>query len=234
MAYSRVDMKLLTSAVLLIALAFELNADPVTYVYTGNDFTDVSGNVTSSDYVTISFTTGASLPDNLDPNAIALGYGVNPVGTNIPGLLAIQTCNQLICMEGTADVYTAFVHTNATGNITGWEFGSGTNDGSIINSCYGYFGCSEDETAPETLTIGVPEIGSGTVYTPGTWTPVPEPSSFGVILIGVLLIASRVKNHADRPWAALRAGPKLRSNSDLAVLNGEATKSLLDAESRVY
>jgi len=95
MAYARFDSRkpspkillALTAAAALIAYPASVQADPITYMYTGNPFTDVNGPYTTSDFVTALVRLASPLAPNMplttvSPIAFTLSDGVQTI-TNL-------------------------------------------------------------------------------------------------------------------------------------------------------
>jgi len=101
------------TAVGALSLAYpaSVRAVPITYQYTGNHFTDVSGPYTTSMFVTAMVTLAAPLAANMPPFT-----DVTPIAfTFFDGVQTLSSSNPDI------DLDTFQVGTNAAGQITSWQ-----------------------------------------------------------------------------------------------------------------
>jgi hypothetical protein len=165
------------------ALPVAASADPVTYTYTGNDFTSFTqpSAYTTSDSVTGSVTLSSALADNintfvLEPGASVLSFSFSD------GLQTITNLNA----TGSAFAF----KTDASGNITDWQLT--VNIGPVASDSIA------SVNAPGNLGVfdqGVFENSQGTNRSSaGTWvtgstsvsTDVPEPASIAILCVGLL------------------------------------------------
>ena len=174
----------LSSAVITLTAA-AVQANPITYTYTGTPFTSVSGPYTTSDKVT-GF---VELMDPLGPN---LGPGLTSV---TPLAFSFFDGVQTIDSSNATSVDVRFT-TNSTGAITAWlvQFFSNTGRISTVNSIVG-------QDLGQLVPFDTGPFGS-VIYpgglNPGTWTAtttsVPDAgSTFGLLLLSaaVLGVATR-------------------------------------------
>ena len=176
---------LLATILLPISLAAE------TYTYTGNDFTLV-GNFSSppvystSDFVTITFTTAAPLPGNLGPGPYDDFVNVVPLSWSFSD--GVQSDNSTDT-NAHAEFY---LITNASGQIIDWDVSDewpNTLHGAEIDSGYdSYHDTSVDFAADPEGDYASSIDYYDPVGTPGTWsaapTPTPEASPFALLLLG--------------------------------------------------
>jgi len=169
---------------LLAIFLLPLSLAAETYTYTGNDFTLVGNFSTppvysTSDFVTITFTTAAPLPDNLmsgsDPWA-----SVVPLSWSFSD--GVQSDNST---DPTA--YTQFyLGTNASGQIVAWylydtwpNFDNGAEIESGDDPGNGSFDFAADPEGDYASNNGYDIVGI-----PGSWSVTPEPPSFTLLLLG--------------------------------------------------
>ena len=166
----------------------------ITYTYTGNPFTNVSGTYTTSDFVSGSITLATPLPANdsvymgdpilmLTPTAFSYTDGVDTITNLTPNV----------------DPMTWIYSTDSTGDITSWIITLPvTTPGSAldINSTNSGLGAYDRGT-------GANFLNTGAVYMdPGQFTVSPEPTSLVLIPSGLLalaLIARKRKARAISP-----------------------------------
>ena len=103
---------LVAALTMLMVGAVVCCAGPITYNYTGNDFTSAGTPYTTSDSVTGSFTTNAPLGESLS------GANITASVLSFSFFDGVQTINNLTTLGASPDGF-HFV-TDANGNITGW------------------------------------------------------------------------------------------------------------------
>lgn len=169
------------AAILVSLMPFAAKADPITYTYTGNDFTSFTlpSAYTTSDSVTGSITLTSALADNIStffaqPTASIVSFTFSDGQQTITNLNA------------TGDAFS--FKTDASGNIIDWQV---TVDiGAVATDSIGTV------DAPGTLGVfdqGVFENSEGSNRnSPGTWissaasTALPEPASIAILCMGLL------------------------------------------------
>jgi hypothetical protein len=166
-----------------LLLPLPLLAQTYNYTYTGNDFQDVAGvfpptpPYSTSDFVTVTFTLAAPLPDNQ-----GIGTEVFPLSWSVSDGVQSNTSADV-----SADAQFYF-RTNGSGTILNWGISDyfGLPDGAYI----------ETDLEPNDLGLDFDEGYNGTGrleydaaerYNPGVWTvsesSVPEGSSFPLLLL---------------------------------------------------
>ena len=172
---------------LLATLLLPLSLAAETYTYTGNDFTSVvnSGTTpvfTTSDFVTIAFTTAAPLPDNIGS------------GNLVPVVPLSWSFSDGVQADNSADTNADtefYLATNATGQIVGWAISDELDfvpypylENTIIESAYdpstgasyNFANDSEGDYGSNSyLLLGIP---------PGSWSLTPETPPFTLLLLG--------------------------------------------------
>ena len=146
----------------------------VTYVYTGNDFTNASLSFTTSDAITVSVTFASTLADNLVISGLFTS-NVSPLSFSASN--GVYTITNLSVDPGPVFAF----DTNNSGGITGWVFDvtSGNTAVSVITRTFGNNG---------------PLDGTGAYgdfdafnHNPGSWSvaaAAPEPSTWAMLLLG--------------------------------------------------
>ena len=173
-----------------------LVASPVTYTYTGNDYTGASSPYTTSMAITASFTFASALaPDTVytdttvpTPTAWSISDGVDNI-TNTSG----DTLGLEIATNSVGGVEAWGFATSFTENIALVAILSG-NDPTQVFGPPGGFPC--DSATACDIVFAEAEMHTaflaGVQGDPGTWMPaatVPEPSLTFFIAIGLLVIA---------------------------------------------
>jgi hypothetical protein len=166
--------------VLLIPAA--MFADSVNYTYTGNPFTTVSGEVLSSDFLSVTITLPTALLSSQSDEV------VTPLSWSISDGVAADTLSN----TNHTYLFAGFeFRTDASGNITAWAVGAndGPNSGfSWVANNWSLFGgvTTLDEYYENTDV----SINQGQ---PGTWrsatAATPEPSTAGLIAFPTALLA---------------------------------------------
>jgi hypothetical protein len=175
---------------LLATFLLPLSLAAESYTYTGNDFILV-GNFSSppvystSDFVTITFTTAAPLPDNLGPGEYGDFVAVVPLSWSFSD--GVQSDNST-----DPNAHTEFyLITNASGQIVDWYMSDdwpSTLHGAEIDSGYN----SYNDTSVDFAADPEGDYASSIDYydpvgIPGTWSAVtttPEAPSFVLLLLG--------------------------------------------------
>lgn len=114
-------MNSLRFAVTLIALLVPTGAayaGPVTYIYTGNDFTDAEYPLQATDSIDISMTLAAPLSDNL------VDQSVTPLSFTFSDGYSVDDASKPV------NWFFNF-NTDGLGNITGWEVAADFADGDL-------------------------------------------------------------------------------------------------------
>lgn len=170
-------------------------ADTV-YTYTGNPFTQVVAPITTSDFVTASFTVASPLAPNSEfSNEILGALPFNPISWDV------STAGYTISNATPGVIVGLNFWTDSQGNIVDWIFGA------------------EAESVPGQIETDRAEISSfdfvgdhyGTVNpsfnsnNPGVWTiststppAVPEPQSLLLVATGLLGVLSTVRRNLQR------------------------------------
>lgn len=171
-------LRILFVAAVVMSVSLAARAD-TTYVYTGNDFTEVFGSYTTSQYVSGSFTVSAPLGDNL------VGSFLDPLGFSFSdGMLTITESD---VFPGLSQFYAS---TDASGSLVGWEI--------ALYSSEGYFQIVSNLPLGEYPTDTADNFSLGYGYnsgSPGTWTsmttvaPTPEPDTLVLLGSGLLGLA---------------------------------------------
>ncbi len=182
----------------LLALRFPLMADPITYTYTGNDFTtlDAQGGdpmvYTSSDFVSGEFTLSTPLVGNL-PSLTAIAP------TSFSFSDGVQTITNLSASSWYFDV-----GTDGNGAITAWYVFVTTPNGDYVDtysasnvgdvgqydfqvlSYYncGWFGCSENVALSEGSNSDSPGTWTNSDAAPESQDPASTPEPGGLVLVG--------------------------------------------------
>ena len=131
-----------------------LFAVPVTYVYTGNPFTNVSGPYTTSDRVTARVTLASPLPANMSLQIVtSLAFSFSD---------GVQTLTNLTPLASPSFSF----QTDASGNIFAWIVGVATAQAGIFTV----------NTADNVFAKGFSDDGEGQILrTPGTWSRASVP-----------------------------------------------------------
>lgn len=179
-------MKVLCRVILGLWVSFAGMTMPahasVTYLYTGDDFNSFSGNspLTSSDFISASFTFASALPDNLND--------VENPGT----LLGWSITDQVNTVSSSAgDALLIFFSTNAEGVITGWGMQGDNYTGVCKGTCNGLgtqFNLPQIEENADYSYLDTQQSSQWFVQNlnePGTWTIAPEPSAAVLLLLGL-------------------------------------------------
>jgi hypothetical protein len=163
-------------------------SNTVTYVYVGNDFTNVVDSYTTSDSVSGYITLGSALAPNLIDSAVApLDFSFTD------GIKTINASNGYLV--GQPGVFPPHVSTDAEGDITGWYFQFRNNN---FNNPFAeqIFTYTADPSLGITASIDEgsynpdPYVEQGYNSEPGIWSSVsdtPEPSS--ALLASTALLA---------------------------------------------
>lgn len=181
----------------------------VIYSYQGNPFTDVSGagGPTTSNSITLSF-------EVLNPLA------ANLVGWNANNVYAFGLVNWTIS-DGVSTLSShnvnvallAGVATDATGNITDWDFVGQTSDATIwlstVNPTYTCCPGPIDASARwANGTLFAPTASASNAETPGQWTStvaeVPEPSALAPLSLFLFLLGVANDKRQHNPPRAKR------------------------------
>jgi hypothetical protein len=166
-----------------LILPLPLMADPITYTYTGNDFTSLFGSgYSTSDSVTGEFTLSVPLADGL--TALT---AITPTSFSFSD--GIQTITSATTSGNVFEV-----ETNATGDITKWQIGIEIGEGATLSGI-----------TTELTTLNVSDAGEVDEAQPseafgennnsaGTWTSsaagvTPEPSSLALLGTGIVGLA---------------------------------------------
>jgi hypothetical protein len=173
---------------LLATFLLPLSLAAESYTYTGNDFITV-GNFSSppvystSDFVTITFTTAAPLPDNLGPGEYGDFVAVVPLSWSFSD--GVQSDNST-----DPNAHTEFyLITNASGQIVDWYMSDdwpSTLHGAEIDSGYN----SYNDTSVDFAADPEGDYASSIDYydpvgIPGSWSvTTPEAPPFALLLLG--------------------------------------------------
>ena len=155
-------------------------ADPITYYYTGQDFTQANSPYTTSDSISGHVTMNDPLGDNLTLSSVA------PTDFSFSdGILTFDTAN--VPLQDASFAFT----TDGTGMITNWEIFMeyGPGEGFMFTNDPGNISSAEDYAS------NTRERGENTSL-PGTWTAVeaaPEPSPACFTSIGLLALVIRAR-----------------------------------------
>jgi hypothetical protein len=171
-----------TKILLLLAVALTaglvlqpLFAVPVTYIYTGNPFTNVSGPYTTSDQVTAKVKLSSPLPANMSLQI------VTPLAFSFSD--GVQTFTNL-----TASSSFEF-QTDASGNIFAWNVG-------VVTAQAGIFTVN---TADNVFDKGFSDDGEGEILrTPGTWSRASVPDVASTFTL--LALSTTALGVAARRW----------------------------------
>lgn len=181
-------MRLRSLRRVLVLTTFLLSAGAVyadtSYIYTGMDFTNVSGPYTVSDFISFTMTLAAPLGDDL------VNSPVTPLS------FTFSDGNPADDLS-TASITFFHVYTNASGAITQWEFDLNLSDGSTVDSRTAAFDGTFDEV------LGVSGRASNSLD-PGSWS-VPEPSSVGLMILGSVLLIGTKKYLQTRDRSCVRS-----------------------------
>ena len=186
-------------AIAIILLPIPLLASPVTYSYTGQDFSSlyVSGEsqqYSTSDSIVGEFTLSAPLADDLTsfttvtPTSFSFSDGVQTITNLSANLVAAQTYFQ--------------VETNASGAITAWSITVTTDGGTAHDDIetVDETGFAQDDgevsSSPGVYSEGENTSSDGS--SAGTWTSsaavvTPEPASLMLVATGLLGAAGLVR-----------------------------------------
>lgn len=147
-------MKTLYSLVLIL-MSVPCHAQAI-YTYTGQNFTNATGVVTTSDYVSVSLTFSLALPPNdsvtiFTPSAWTVSDGVSTLSSS----------------DGSSTII-AQMTTDATGKIASWDI-SGFGTGVLIGTCVVSYQCNNDTTMHTDVNANI--TGTGSILSnPGAWT----------------------------------------------------------------
>jgi hypothetical protein len=176
-----------TCGVLAMCLAAPVKADSVES-YTGNAYTNVA--VPSSGYTTASFITATLTFKNPLPANASLAYGYGGIGTPTATdpLLAFSISDGAATFN-LSNGLNIFLVTGSQGQIVSWFVGACAAPCSSALNIDTQFGLPSPfaTLGADGSTLG--SYGSASAYNtddPGTWTSVPEPSSFLMLGAGIL------------------------------------------------
>lgn len=194
---------MIPSMLLLLAAAGRNANAQVTYTYTGNDFGPIYGTaLTTSDFVSASFTFASPLADGLD---------FVEESANLLSWTVTDQINTLSMAD--ADVLGFELTTNGAGDITNWEFLASTavippsgippNWLEIGSANYGTYVVDLSEFW---LTQSDPSWIASIPNDPGTWTTTtsaaPEPSTLGLtalLSVAIMVFEIRRRRQTRQP-----------------------------------
>jgi hypothetical protein len=156
--------------VVVVCTATAVQAVPMMYVYTGNPFTDVHGDYTTSDRMTGSVTLSSALAPNMILTQVT------------PLAFSFSDGHQTRTLPTTEDFFFDFA-TGRTGAITEWIVGMLVVDGSIGTS---NFGSGDRHVASDIASFG--GGGGFTDNTPGRWRVARVPdagATFGLLSLSL-------------------------------------------------
>jgi hypothetical protein len=190
-----------------LAAAPSLKADTYEYTYTGNHFTSLQGStaLTTSDYVSGTFTFASPLAGNLanaDESASVLSWSMSNQ------ILTIVAAN--LSTNPSYSTPSMFFTTDASGNITDWDFQAWTGGCDASHSCENVASIdleqySANDAFDQSLLysdINTFSSGASNNVAPGTWSEVtqttPEPGSLLLLFAGASFLTAAGRFRAAR------------------------------------